>query len=65
MQMTDPAICDLHHCLAHPWGGLLRQDVTIWHQQRTLLLLSNCPFEVFVAFHVKSLFTTKSCHLHR
>ena len=61
MQMTGPSNCDLHHCFANPWGRLLRRDVKIWHEQSTFLLLSNCLFEVFVAFHVKLLFTTKSC----
>ena len=51
MQMIEPSIFDLHHCFAHRWGGLLRRDLTIWHEQRTFLVLSNCLFEVFVGFH--------------
>ena len=65
MQMTGPSNYDLHHCFAHPWGGLLRRGVTIWHERRTFLLLSNGLFEVFEAFHVELLCTAKSCHLHR
>ena len=33
MQMIGPSICDLHHCFARLWGGLLRRDLTIWHEQ--------------------------------
>ena len=51
MQMIEPLIYDLHHCFAHLWGGLLRRDLTIWHEQRTFLVLSNCLFGVSVAFH--------------
>ena len=65
MQMIGALNCDLHHCSAHPWGGSLRRNATFWPEQRTLLLLWNSPFEVFVAFRVELLFTTKSCDLHR
>ena len=51
MQMIEPSIYDLHHCFAQLWGGLLTRDLTIWHEQRTFLVLSNCLFEVSVAFH--------------
>ena len=50
MQMPGPSICDLQHCFAHPQVGLLRRDLITRHQQITFMLLSNCPFEVFVAF---------------
>ena len=65
MQMIAALDCDLHHCFVQPWRGLLRRNVTFWAEQRTFLLLWNSPFEVFVAFCVELLFTTKSCHLHR
>ena len=65
MQMIGTSNCDLHRCFAHHWGGLLGRNGKIWPEQRTFLLLWHCPFEVFVAFPVQSLFTTKSCHLHR
>ena len=65
MLMIGALNCDLHHCFVHPWGGSLRRNVTIWAEQRTILLLWNSPFEVFVAFRVELLSTTKSCHLHR
>ena len=65
MQMIGALNCELHHCLVHPLGGLLMRNVTIWAEQRTFLLLWNSLFEVFVAFCVELLFTTKSCHLHR
>ena len=64
MQMIGPLNYGWHHCLAHPSKGSLRRNVTILLQQRTFLLLSNCPFEVFVALSVELLFRTKSCHLH-
>ena len=51
MQLIGPSICDLHHCFARLGGGLLRRDLTIWHERRTVLLLSNCLPKVFVAFH--------------
>ena len=65
MQTIEALNCDLHYCFAHPRGGSLRRNVTIWPKQRTFLLLWNSPFEVFVAFRDELLFTTKSCHLHR
>ena len=65
MLMIGALNCNLHHCFVHPWGGLLRRNVTIRAEQRTFLELWNSPFQVFVAFRVELLFTTKSCHLHR
>ena len=65
MQTIEALNCDLHPCFAHPWGGSLRRNVTIWPEQSTFLLLWNSSFEVFVALRVQLLFTTKSCHLHR
>ena len=65
MQMIGALNYDLHHCFVHPWRGLLGSNVTIWAEQRILLLPWNSPFEVFVAFRVELLFTMKSCHLHR
>ena len=65
MQMIGALNCDLHHCFVHPRGGSLRRNVTISAEQKTFLLPWNSPFAVFVAFRVKLLFETKSCHLHR
>ena len=56
MQMIGALNCNLHHCFVHPWGALLRRNVTILAEQRTFLLLWNSPFEVFVAFSVEIAF---------
>ena len=34
MQMIGALHCDLHHCFVHPWGGLLRRNVTIWAEKK-------------------------------
>ena len=50
MQRSGALNSDLRHCSAHPWGGPVRHNETIWIEHGRVLLLWNCPFQVFVAF---------------